>query len=194
MPEFTDSKNQKWPIAVNGATIKRVMEKLKVDLGDPLAGDPPLLTRFDLDIIFKVDLIYVVCLPEAERRGLSDVEFAERLEAEALYSASQAFLEAWAGFFRLLRRGHLAAAIQREREEIAKVWAAGEELVQSDALTQKLERMMEREKQKFLASLALEDEQESETDQPGGPAEPGSSCASLPQSPESTPVSGPSAS
>ena len=120
MPQFKDAKGDAWTVVVNGGTIKRALDLLKVDLGDPLSGKPPLLTRFDMDIAFKVDLLYVACLPEAEKRGVADLEFAERLEGDALYAASEAFLEALSDFFQKLRRTHVVTAIRREREIVAR--------------------------------------------------------------------------
>lgn len=120
MPQFRDAKGDVWSVVVNGGTVKRALDLLKVDVGDPLSGDPPLLTRFDTDIVFKVDLLYVVCLPETEKRGVTDVEFAERLEGDALYAASEAFLEGLADFFQKLRRTHVVRAIERQREIVAR--------------------------------------------------------------------------
>jgi len=112
--QFKESKGDTWTITVNGGTVKRALDLLKVDLGDPLAGSPPLLTRFDMDIGFKVDLIYVACMPKADKRAVTDVQFAERLEGDALYAASEAFLEALADFFQRLRRTHILRAIERQ--------------------------------------------------------------------------------
>ena len=71
MPQFKDAKGDTWNVVVNGGTIKRAIDLLKVDIGDPLSGDPPMLTRFDTDIAFKVDLLFVTCLPEADRRQIA---------------------------------------------------------------------------------------------------------------------------
>jgi hypothetical protein len=123
MPQFKDAKGEAWTVVVNGGTIKRALDRLKVDLGDPLSGKPPLLTRFDIDIAFKVDLLYVACLPEAEKRGIADIEFAERLEGDALYAASEAFLEALSDFFQKLRRTHVVRAIEKQRAIVARAVA-----------------------------------------------------------------------
>lgn len=139
MKQFKDSKGETWSVSVNGGTIKRAMDLLKVDLGDPLAGDPPLLTRFDLDIALKVDLLYVACLPEAQKRSVQDVEFAERLEGDALYAASEAFLEALADFFQKLRRTHVVRAIEKQREVIARAVELADETIGSDEFNAKID-------------------------------------------------------
>jgi len=167
MPQFTDAKGDTWPVVVNGGTIKRAVDLLKVDLGDPLSGKRPLLTRFDLDIAFKVDLLYVACLPEAEKRGVTDLEFAERLEGDALYAASEGFLEALTDFFRKLRRTEVVTAIRKEREIVARAVEAIDQAIGSPEFDQRMEEEF---------------------------TELGASCASLLQSPNATPSPEPSGS
>ena len=139
MKQFTDAKGDKWTVVVNGGTIKRALDLLKVDLGDPLAGDPPLLTRFDTDIVFKVDLLYVACMPELNARGLTDEDFAERLEGDALYAASEAFLEELAAFFQKLRRTHVVRAIEKQRQVVAKAVQMAEQTITSEQFDAKIE-------------------------------------------------------
>jgi len=139
MPQFKDAKGDVWNIVVNGGTIKRALDLLKVDLGDPLAGDPPLLTRFDMDIAFNPDLLFVACLPEADKRGITDVEFAERLEGDALYAASEAFLEALADFFQGLRRTHVVRAIQKQREVVARAVELADATIGSDEFNARID-------------------------------------------------------
>ena len=55
MHEFTDAKGDHWTVDVTAGTLRRVQQLLKdqygnVDLGEPLEGKPPLLTRFDMEL------------------------------------------------------------------------------------------------------------------------------------------------
>lgn len=157
MPEFKDSKGERWQVTITGGTVKRCLDLLQVDIGEPLQGDPPLLTRFDLDIAFKVDLIYVVCKPQADERSLSDVEFAERLEGDALFHASEAFTGAWELFFQQLHRPHSQAAVEKQRAHIKRVFEAGAELVRSEALDAKLDDDLAELGSSFASSLQSPD-------------------------------------
>ncbi len=139
MKQFRDATGETWNVTVNGGTIKRAMDLLEVDLGDPLAGDPPVLTRFDTDIVFKVDLLFVVCMSEADKRGISDLQFAERLEGEALYDASEAFLEALADFFQSLRRTHVVSAIQKQRLIVTRAVEMADQALVSDQFEQRVD-------------------------------------------------------
>ena len=153
MPQFKDARGETWTVTVNGGTIKRALDLLKVDLGNPLAGNPPLLTRFDTDIVFKVDLLFVACLPQAEKRGVQDVEFAERLEGEALYAASEAFLEALADFFQHLRRTHVVRAIQKQRQLVERAVETAAGLVDSPELDENFDAELEALGRSFASSL-----------------------------------------
>lgn len=176
MPDFKDAKGDRWNVAVTGATIKRCLEgPLKVDLGAPLDGDPPLLTRFDQDIAFKVDLLCRVLLPQIEERGLTERQFADRLEGDALYHANQAFMEAWASFFHPLRVD-LARAIQKEAELVQRLWEMSAEKVDGPVMNAEIE--------KAFANLDKSlDERLSQL---------GKLCASSPSSPDATPNPEPS--
>lgn len=134
MREFKDTAGRVWKVAITGATLKRTADLLGVDLGDPLGGDPPLLTRLATDIAFLVDLVYVVCKPEADSSGVSDADFAGLLDGDALQAAHDALLEEYRDFFRSLRRGHLARTLDGQREIIAKATATAEQQI-GEALT-----------------------------------------------------------
>ena len=153
MVQFRDAKGDVWNVVVNGGTVKRALDLLKVDIGDPLAGKLPTLTRFDTDIAFKVDLLFVVCLPEADGRGVSDVEFAERLEGDALYAASEAFLEALADFFQKLRRTHVVRAIERQREIVVRGVEMADRTIASNEFGQRIDSELEALGESFASLL-----------------------------------------
>jgi hypothetical protein len=140
MHQFTDSKNETWEIRITAGTVKRCADLLRVDIGDPTRGDPPLMTRIDTDICFMVDLLYVVCKPEADARNISDIQFAERLEGEALFAAHEAFFEDLADFFRSLRKGNFAEALARQRQLAQQSAAAGERALGSETTKQAIDR------------------------------------------------------
>ncbi len=107
MHVFKDDKDEAWELAINVASIKRVRSYLPdVDLIKP---DPALWDRLGNDLIFACDLIYVLVKPQADARGLSDIEFGERLGGAAIIPAVNALLEEWTDFFQRTERA--AAAI-----------------------------------------------------------------------------------
>ena len=171
MRQFTDAKGTSWEVRVTAGTIKRVQDLLGVDLGKLLDGKPPLLTRIHTDIIFLVDLIYVVVKPQADQRQVSDVQFAELLEGDALLAAHDALLEELADFFQKLRQTHLATAIQKQASIVAEAIRRADDVIQR---------------------IELEEATAAIPDLP--PRAPGSSAAGSPRSPDAIPASEPFAS
>ena len=164
MAEFKDAKGDVWRVAITGATVKRARDLLKLDIGRLVEStddsDQPLLTRIELDIALLVDLLYVVCLPQADDREVSDVDFAERLDGEALYRAHEALLEAFADFFRARRRIDIVSAIDRQRVLVRRAVEIADNVISSEEFSRKM--------QAELTAL-------------------GESCARLLRSPEPTP-------
>ncbi len=111
MPIFKDSHGDEWDVDITGGTVRRARTLLSIDLGKPREGDNPWLVRFEQDIEFKVNLLYVVCLPQIRQRELTDEQFAERLRGEHLREASLAFFASLTDFFRHLGQMEDAAAI-----------------------------------------------------------------------------------
>jgi hypothetical protein len=117
MQTWTDADGAEWRLEITGATVKRCLadEALAVDLGKPDVGDPPLITRFDLDFALKIDLIHAACFDQCQRDRIEPADFARRLQGDALAQANQAFLKEWADFFRPLRPD-LAKVIEAAQE------------------------------------------------------------------------------
>jgi hypothetical protein len=144
MPGFTDSQGKVWQVPITIGTAKRVKELLKVDLLQPLEGDPPLLTRIGTDLIFLCDLLFVVCKPQADQRGVTDAQFAECLAGEALQAASEALAEGLADFFRQFGRSDVTAAIQKQREVIRRAVDLAGRTIASEAFAAQIDRELAR--------------------------------------------------
>lgn len=122
MPTFQDSKGEAWTIDFTVGLAKRVKSALKLDLLRPLEGDPPPITRLSVEIETLVDVLYLISKDEADRRQVTDLQFAERLSGEALYGATEAFWEAYTDFFLKLRREAESKAIAKQREILQRAY------------------------------------------------------------------------
>jgi hypothetical protein len=114
-------ENRPWQVAVTVGSLKRVKSVLGVDLTDLTSGDPPLLTRLGMDVVLLCDVIYVLCQPEADKRGITDEDFGIGLGGDAILSASEAFWGELIDFFQQVRRQDQATAISKQ---LAMVMAA----------------------------------------------------------------------
>ena len=124
MPTFTDKLGQTWDVEITGATVRRTQRLLGVDIGKPREGPKPWLPRFDdpEEIAFKVDLIYVICMPQIRDRGWTDEEFAELLSDNVLMDASIAVYGALTNFFLNLGSHDNAIATQAQLAMLPEVY------------------------------------------------------------------------
>ncbi|MGI4815798.1 MAG: hypothetical protein ACRYGG_21020 [Janthinobacterium lividum] len=110
MKTFKDSKGRDWPITVNVNSAGRVRSLLGVDVfnlftdgADKLFGDP----------ITLVNVLFVLVKDEADKRGVTDVDFGESLYGDAIESATEAFTREVADFFPSGRRKVLNAVLDK---------------------------------------------------------------------------------
>ena len=101
MQTFRDNAGRTWTVAIDIAAIKRVRSLLDIDLLEVLPGKGVPgrgLGIVDRDPVLFVDILYVLCKPEADRAGVTDEEFGRGLGGDALHAASEAFTEAFISF------------------------------------------------------------------------------------------------
>lgn len=91
---FTDTTGQQWNVAVTCATAKRLWSLLKLDLGDV----PKVFAILGGPQAELVDFLYAVVKPQADASGITDEQFAERLDGDVLTAAIEAFQEAFTDF------------------------------------------------------------------------------------------------
>ena len=97
MHAFKDNADRQWEVAINVATIKRVKGLLDVDLMGSMQGE--LLKKLVSDPVLLVDVLYVVCKPQAEAAGVTDEQFGEAMAGDAIERATTALLEELVDFF-----------------------------------------------------------------------------------------------
>ena len=105
MKSFTDNKGRTWTLEVTVATVKRVRGLCKVDLNSIVELDrnnrpsAELLEQLSSDPVLLVDVLYAVCKSQADKLGVSDVDFGEAMAGDAIEHATTALLEEIIDFF-----------------------------------------------------------------------------------------------
>jgi hypothetical protein len=158
MKTFKDAANRTWTIAVNIAAVSRVRKLLDVDLLAPHEGEPPLVARLHGDVVLLVNVIYVLCKPEADALKVTDEQFGEAMGGEAAYLAYEAFMEEWADFFRQLHRGELETVIRRHAA-VVKAKAEKDQPAMHRAMDL-AEAAVDRERERLLERLARQIEKD----------------------------------
>ena len=128
MKTFTDNTGRTWTLSVTVGTIKRVRALCGVDLANIItmeSGKTPnvgLLERLAADPVLLVDVLFAVCKPEADAKGITDEEFGRAMAGDAIELAATALLDEIIDFFpeakRLAFKKILSAT--RRFEEIAR--------------------------------------------------------------------------
>lgn len=111
MPSFDDNKGRTWVLEINVNTVKRVRSLADCDLLDTENGE--IIRRLSSDPILLCDVLFAICKPQAEEKGISDVEFGKGLAGDAIADATEALLEALANFFPGRRASLLKGALQK---------------------------------------------------------------------------------
>lgn len=136
MKEFKDEEGRPWQLKVNVASIKRVKDLTGIDLLDSVEGE--VMQRLVANPIDLCDVLFALVKPQADDKGISDVQFGEGMAGEAIDHATVAFLEELTDFFPEPRRSLLKKAVQKINQMMAIAAEAGHEYLNSPALDQKL--------------------------------------------------------
>ena len=115
MKTFNDSAGRTWTLSMTIDSVKRVRDLLKVNLLEPEAGDPPILTRIATDEILLCDIIYCLIKPQSDALGITDEQFGQALGGDAILNAQNAFYEEMSDFFQKRGRTDRATAIGKQQ-------------------------------------------------------------------------------
>ena len=91
MRTFKDNKKREWAVDVTVTTVKRVRDLVKVDLTKLV--EERLIERLVADPVLLCDVVYAVCKPEADAKGISDEEFGSAMRGDAIDAATKALLD-----------------------------------------------------------------------------------------------------
>lgn len=151
MHRFTDNANRDWSVQINVATVKRVRAALGLDLMKAVGGN--VLEQLASDPILLVDALYVVCEPQAQERGVSDIQFGEAMAGEAIEKAADAFLGELLDFFQPRQREMLAKIYRKVKEVEERTSAATHAALDNPALGVAIERQIQEAEKAMLLRL-----------------------------------------
>lgn len=137
MRTFKDSLGRDWIIEVNYSAKQRVKAACDLDLFDlavfqKIGADPTLL----------IDVIFGLCKPEIEKRGVTAEQFVDSLVGDAIEQASDALLQEIIDFFPSSRRTTLRKVLETAQQVQAKAVAHIDEKLNSGELLKQLEKTL----------------------------------------------------
>jgi hypothetical protein len=78
-------------MSIGTDTVKRVRSLLSVDLMEFVEGT--LMGKLMADVVLFVDVLFVICKPEADARGVTDEQFGQAMSGDVLQAAEEALAE-----------------------------------------------------------------------------------------------------
>lgn len=120
MRTFGDKNGQQWTIDLTFGCVSRVKALLGHDLLRPEKkithdelGETSLQALVLLDLPTLVDVLYVVCQPQCESRGVTSLQFGELMAPACVMDARDKFRDEWRDFFQQLQRPDQAMALEK---------------------------------------------------------------------------------
>jgi hypothetical protein len=99
MHSFKDTEGRAWTVRVDVAGVKRVRALAGVDLMEAATRGAEALGELLADPVKVCDTLYALCLPEAERRGVTDEDFGRALCGDEIEAAAHALAAGLVDFF-----------------------------------------------------------------------------------------------
>ena len=126
MKTFTDAAGRTWTLTLNLGTAMRVKAKRDIDLLQPEAGDPPLLTRLGTDEMLLGEVLCAMLEGQFEAHKVTDDDVRSSFDGQTLLAAQKAFYEELIAFFRSRGRNDRAKAVAKQMALIEAAVAAVE--------------------------------------------------------------------
>lgn len=118
MTRFKDKNDKEWRIEITMGTIKTVRELLCIDLMESIKKDGESNLSFELMLNpeMLVDILFVVCMDQADAEKITDIQFAALMGGDAIELATEALLGEIVNFSPKLLRKPMMAAMAKSME------------------------------------------------------------------------------
>jgi len=152
MKAFTDRAGRSWTITLTLGTAMTVKEQLGVDLLQPEAGDPPLLTRLGTDEMLLGEVLCAMLQQQFEAQGVTAEEVRNGFDGQTLLAAQKAFYEELIDFFQSRGRTDRAKAVAKQVKMIDAAVVAVETRIDALDIDRTIAGAMSGESPEALAS------------------------------------------
>lgn len=126
MKTFNDAAGRTWTIALTLGTAMYVKNRLEIDLLQPEAGEPPLLTRLGTDEMLLGEVLCALLESQFEAHKVSEADVHNAFDGKTLLAAQKAFYDELTDFFQSRGRMDRAKAVAAQARLIEKATAAVE--------------------------------------------------------------------
>lgn len=133
MPSFRDAADREWTVSIAVGDLKRVKDTLDIHLTKLVDQDLRLLFELAADPIQCVDVLWVLCKPQADALGINEIQFGQSFSQEAFDEAGKALVRAVFNFFPASRRDPLLKLVDKTEQAMKAI--AAEAAAKIDAMT-----------------------------------------------------------
>ena len=131
MKTFTDAAGRTWTISLTLGTAMAVKDRLGIDLLQPEAGDPPLLTRLGTDEMLLGEVLCALLDGQFEAHKVTAQDVRNGFDGRTLLAAQQAFYEELVDFFQGRGRTDRARAVATQQKMIEAAVTAVETKIET---------------------------------------------------------------
>ena len=148
MKQFKDSAGRAWEFAININAIRRVKDKLELDLYALLDDRLEKLNALINDPLRFCDVMFVLCREAGATKEVSDEEFGKAWSGDVWEAAADAFVEELVDFFRDREaRSKLKSLLAKSKEvktALLNKFAAKLSAIDADSAAEQVLRNLER--------------------------------------------------
>ena len=144
MKTFNDAAGRTWTIALTLGTAMHVKNKLAIDLLQPEAGEPPLLTRLGTDEMLLGEVLCALLESQFVVHNVTDADVRNAFYGKTLLAAQKAFYDELTVFFQSRGRMDRAKAVVAQAALIEKATAAVETKIDTTDLDRLVARALSR--------------------------------------------------
>ena len=153
MKTFTDAAGRTWSVSLNLGTAMAVNDAIGVDLLQPEAGDPPLLTRLGTDEMLLGRVLCALLAGQFETHKVTAEDVRAGFDGQTLLAAQKAFYEELVDFFQKRGRADRAKAVATQMRMIDAAVAAIETRIDGIDVDKVVDGAMSGESPEALASI-----------------------------------------
>ncbi|HZT79627.1 MAG TPA: hypothetical protein VFA26_05380 [Gemmataceae bacterium] len=99
MASFTDEKSRTWQVPINVGAVRRVRDRLGINLYALIEDRAKGLGQLLGDPLRLMEVVGVLCEEQIARAGISREDFEAGLAGDALEAATEAFVQGLVDFF-----------------------------------------------------------------------------------------------
>ena len=125
MKTFKDTEGRSWDITATIGSLRRVKDLAEVDL-----TDPKRLAELGEDPFLLGGVLFALCKPQIEQRGLTEEQFIAGFDGDVVEQAVQALVGELILFSRPAKRATLRRVMEKKAALEQKMIDAAEEMIQ----------------------------------------------------------------